>query len=721
MQQDIEAALAFHQLGNLGRAAGMYEAILAKRSEDVAALHLLGVVALQQGDLQRALCLLARAIALKPTVATFHCHIAEVHRRLGQYQLAVRECQTALALEPKYPEAANILGLVWQAQNQTAAAIAQFEEALRLDSQVADFHNNLANALRIQGDRVRAGEHFRQAIALDPNLAEAHNNLGQFLLEQHALQEALEHCRQAVRLKPDFAEAHNNLGNALREMGALEEAKACYAEALRLNPSVALVCNNMGQALQQEGKLDEAAAWYVKGLEQDSGSARIRINLASALQEQGKFSEAISNYETVLRAAPDSAEAHNGLGFARHEQGRYPEAMSHYRQAIELKPDFAAAHHNLGILREEMNDFPDAETCFREVLRHDPTHAGARAQLATMLGSRLPEADLVALRQLLAHPLLPATKKSALHFGLGHVLDVRGAYCEAAEHVEEANRLCREEWRKQGKSYNPAEHSQFVDDLIASFTKAFFRQAKDFGLETQRPVFIVGLPRSGTTLIEQILASHSQVFGAGELRLARQAFEAMPQVASLDAAPMACLPALDRGDVRRLARMHLNQLQEVSPEAARVVDKMPDNYLYLGLLAVQFPRARFIHCRRDLRDVAVSCWMTNFRHIRWARDTEHLAARFRDYRRTMDHWQSVLPVPLLEIHYEETVADLEAVARRLVSWCGLHWEPACLAFHKTRRPVRTASVAQVRQPLYSRAVARWKNYDHALSQLFSKL
>jgi hypothetical protein len=148
---------------------------------------------------------------------------------------------------------------------------------------------------------------------------------------------------------------------------------------------------------------------------------------------------------------------------------------------------------------------------------------------------------------------------------------------------------------------------------------------------------------------------------------------------------------------------------------------MPDNYFYLGLLAVLFPKATFIHCRRDLRDIAVSCWITNFRHIRWANDSKHITARFREYLRLMEHWRAVLPVQILEVDYEETVANLPDTARRLVEHCGLEWEPACLAFHEGKQPVRTASVMQVRQPLYSRSVARWRNYENHLADLFSAL
>jgi hypothetical protein len=171
-----------------------------------------------------------------------------------------------------------------------------------------------------------------------------------------------------------------------------------------------------------------------------------------------------------------------------------------------------------------------------------------------------------------------------------------------------------------------------------------------------------------------------------------------------------------------LAGRHLDALRKLDGgRADRIVDKMPDNYLYLGLLAAMFPNAVFIHCRRDLRDVAVSCWMTDFRSIRWANDPMHLASRFGQYRRLMDHWQTVLLATIHEVHYEDSVTDLEGVARRLLTACGQEWDPACLEFHRTQRPVRTASVSQVRQPVYRRSLARWKNYENELSELFSAL
>jgi hypothetical protein len=258
--------------------------------------------------------------------------------------------------------------------------------------------------------------------------------------------------------------------------------------------------------------------------------------------------------------------------------------------------------------------------------------------------------------------------------------------------------------------------------MLSVFDRDFCERLAGAGSDTRRPVFVVGLPRSGTTLIEQVLASHSRIHGAGELRLARRSFESIPDLVGRPGPPRDCVSHLDATAVRRLADEHLDRLAAIDGGVAdRIVDKMPDNYMYLGLLSVLFPRAVFVHCRRDLRDVAVSCWMTDFRSLRWANHPDHIAQRFHHYRRLMKHWRAVLTVPFLDVDYEETVSDLESVARRLVAACGLEWEPACLEFHRTERPVRTASVTQVRQPVYQRSVARWKNYEPALHDLFAAL
>ena len=286
----------------------------------------------------------------------------------------------------------------------------------------------------------------------------------------------------------------------------------------------------MGQALQEEGQLVEAMTWYRQALQRDPAAARTHCHLASAFEEQENYPDALTHYHLALQLEPACAEAHNGLGFVLHEQSKYDQAIKEYREVIRLKPDFAPGHTNLGNILEELGSFDEAEACFRTALRSDPDNAAAYSLLATMLRGKLPEDDLEAMRRLLARPHLVLGKRLALHFGMAQVLDARGAYREAAEHLRQGNGLCRELWQKQGKSYDPQVHTRLVDGLLATFTPEFFERVRGVGLDTERPIFIVGLPRSGTTLTEQILASHSQVYGAGELNYLRETFESLPQV-----------------------------------------------------------------------------------------------------------------------------------------------------------------------------------------------
>jgi tetratricopeptide (TPR) repeat protein len=712
-----------HRTGQLKPAAKLYEQLLAEDEESADALHLLGVLHHQQGDHARAVEEILRAVALRPNIPAFHANLAEAYRALGQFDRAAGCCRTALRLWPDFPEAHCNLGLALQGVGRHAEAVEQFQHALRLRPDFAEAHNNLGISLRELGQvDEEALKHFRRAVELAPDYPPARTNLGQLLLDRGQPEEALPHCREAVGLQPDLAPAHHNLGNALRALGRLVDARSAYLEAIRLDANLAKSYAHLGLVLQQDGDLSDALVWLKQAVELEPGNPDFWEYLADLHTDREAFAEAIPCWEQALALEPKRPSAHSGLGWALHEEGRSAEAGEHYRQALRLKPDFAAARVSLGGLHEEQGELAEAETAFREALKLQPTFALPHARLATLLRGKLSDADLSALEGRLADPQLADGPRARLLFALGHVLDGRGDFARAAECLERANALSAAMNRKQEREYPPVEHERFVDKLLSGFGPEFFARTLGAGLDTRRPVFVFGLPRSGTTLVEQVLASHSGVFGAGELRLGRQSFEAIPSILGRSDAPAVCVPDLDHAAIHRLAERHLEGLRVLEGKPAqRVVDKMPDNYLYLGLLTALFPQAAFIHCRRDLRDVAVSCWMTDFRSIRWANDSELIASRFRQYRRLMQHWQRVLPVPVHEVVYEQLIDDFEPEARRLLAACGLDWEPACARFHETARPVRTASVMQVRQPLYRRALARWKHYEGTLADLFARL
>jgi tetratricopeptide (TPR) repeat protein len=722
LADDLRTALGHHQRGALEPAARLYQQILDADPEHADALHLLGVLRHQQGDHAQAVETIRRAIALRPSVPAFHANLAEAYRARGQFDRAAGSCRMALRLCPDYPEALGNLGLALQGLGRLDEAVEQFRRALQLKPNAAAFHNGLGISLRELKRYDEALEAFRRAIECDAHAALAHSNLGQLLLDRGRAEEALPHVREAVRLQPDLAAAHNNLGNVLRALDRLVEARDVYSEALRLDPDLAPALANLGLTLQREGQLQDALPWMQQAVGLDPDNADGWEKLGDLRSEREEYAEAVPCYERVLALQPGRAVTHNSLGWAFQEEGRLAEAAEHYRTALRLDPNLAGAQVNLGGVHEEWGELGEAETAFRAALRLQPAYTLPHARLATLLRGKLPDADRQALEERLGDPQVRGEPRSQLLFGLAQVLDAGGDYPRAADCLREANALALEQAKRRRRDYDPILHEQFVDAMIRASDPAFFARTAGGGVDSRRPVFIFGLPRSGTTLIEQVLASHSRVHGGGEVVLVRRSFEAIPATLGRSMGPMHCLPDLDAPAVRRLAEQHLRWLQEHDGgKAERLVDKMPDNYLYLGLLATMFPHAVLIHCHRDLRDVAVSCWMTHFRNIRWANDPGHIATRFAQYRRLMDHWRTVLTLPIHEVDYVEVVSDLEGVARRLVAACGLEWEPACLEFHRTRRPVRTASVTQVRQPVYTQSVARWKNYEHELTDLFARL
>ncbi|MGA2064341.1 MAG: tetratricopeptide repeat protein [Thermoguttaceae bacterium] len=715
----LALAARHHQAGRLQAAEQIYRHILAAEPNQADALHMLGVIAYQLRKHAVAVRYIRRAIALNGTEATFHNNLGMALKDQGKLDEAVACHRRALELNPDSAEAHNNLGAALQGQGKTEEAVACYRRALELNPDYAKAHNNLGAALQDQGKPDEAAACCRRALQLKPDYAGAHNNLGNALKDQGRLDEAAACYRRALQLKPDSAEAHNNLGAALQGQGNLDEAIACYRRALELKPDYAKAHNNLGAALQGREKPDEAVACCRRALELKPDYAEAHNNLAAALQGQGKLDEAVACCRRALELKPDYAEAHNSLGSALLQQGRLEEAVACYRQVLHLE---------LGGIPGGQARLHESAACDQPVVRTPPrpaeacnTLGKAFGQLATILRGRLPEEDLLAMRQLLPEAHLRDDGRAALQFGLAQVLDARGDYSEAAEHLGEVNAARRAGLQRRKRDYDPGEYRSFISGMISTFTPEFFARASGFGLETELPVFIFGLPRSGTTLVEQMLASHSLVFGAGELRYCDETFRLLPKAVHRNDPPFDCLAGLDRETARRLARQHVGRLRALDERALRIVDKMPDNYAYLGLISALFPRARLIHCRRELRDVALSCWMTNFHAVPWAYDPDHIVARFEQYSRVMEHWRNALPSPCLAVDYEETVEDTEAVARRIVEWCGLEWEPRCLRFYETRRPVRTASAAQVRHPIYKSSVGRWKNYETPLGELFSKV
>lgn len=715
-------ALARHRAGSLDQAASMYRLILAGQPDHPGALHYLGVVEYQRGDYAEAVDLIGRAVACQPDDASCYCNLAEAQRGLGRLDEAEACCRRALALRPKYPEALLNLAVVLFRRRRFDEAEAACRTALQLREDFAAAALTLADILREQWRVDESLSMYRRALELDPNLWAAHANCGLLMIQRGEMDEGLQHCRGAVELAPSAVLPRQNLGRVLLECGRIDEAMDALGEALKLDPNSPSLCLAIGTAWFELADYVEAQRWFARALALDPESTEARCSLGDIMLERGDQDGAAALYREVLEKEPERVEAMAGLARARLDQGDVDGSVAHYRESLRLRPEAAGLYAALGHTLSTAGDLAGAVDCQRKAIERNPGCVAAYAGLLTTLGGQAAEEDIARAEELLTRPWMTENRRATLHFGLAHAYDGRADWARAAHHMVEANRFKREHLEAREMGYDRAAYASHVDRILEAFTPAFFEQVRNLGVESERPVFIVGLPRSGTTLTEQILASHPRVFGAGERPFASQTILRLPHALGRQGDPLACIPHADGPALAALADWHLDQLHKLDGgRAARIVDKMPDNYHPLGLLAALFPRARFIHCRRDVRDVALSCWITHFSQIRWAFDLEHIAHRILQYQRIVSHWGKVLPVPLLEVDYEELTADQEGVSRRLVAWLGLEWDERCLSFHRTERLVRTASVAQVRQPIYRRSVARWKHYEIMLKPLLDHL
>lgn len=721
--QQLRALLQEGQLAVVDRACAQR---LEHHPEDAEALHLRGLAALLEGNWSVAIQHLAAAVALNPQESRYQSNLGEAQRRSGDLEAALESCQGAVALQPDYREARINLGCC-------LFALKCYDEALQAFNRVLNVNPNDARTLAYRADAQRelgrlrqARRDYERALELNEGLAVAHANLGPLLMSLGELETSLSHCRRAVELAPEQGFGYLNLGRCLVALDQLDEAMDAYAEAYRRIPDSAQLCVNIAQVWLTVSDHTQAGLWFQHALAVEPEHLEARCGLAATLREDGHTEQALAELEVLREQHPESVPVLLELARTQWDEGDAEAALEHYRRVAELRPQLAYVHANIGQVLASSGAVDEAVISHRRALEINPRCVPALNGLATTLRGKLPIKEVTAISTLLEHSQLRDGALASLHNGLAHYFDSTQDYEQAAHHVLEANAL---QWRHRHKrdwSYEPAAHRRQVDSLMAIFNEAYFQRVADLGVRDETPVFIIGMPRSGTTLSEQILASHPQVYGVGERDFAGRSLHGLPAVLGRSDKPLACLDALTVPVVEVLAEQHLQHLKALAvrgakPDALRIVDKMPDNYHLLGWILTVFPRARIIHCRRDVRDVALSCWMTMFAQIPWACQLEHLAERIIDYLRLMDHWRRVLPTSIYELDYEALVADQERESRRLVEFLGLAWDPACLNYHDNNRLVRTASITQVRQPIYRRSVARWKPYEAALAPLLERL
>lgn len=514
----------------------------------------------------------------------------------------------------------------------------------------------------------------------------------------------------ALRAAPDF---HNTAGTIHSTRGDPTRAVAAYLQVLQSDPDLFDTRLDLGRCLLQ---LEDPRALehlrHAVRLKPDEGFAWFLLSLA--LQQAGELEEATRCLKTILENVPGFAEAHLELGRIEAQRGRVKQALARYEKALGLGTLPIGDELSLCHLMAELGEIDRSLAAYRDVRKRHPESLRALTQLANLAGSHLSgkeSEDLVTLAR--DSQRLSPDEQGRVHFALARICDEQGDFQGAVDHARRANRAHADDLARRGKVYRPAAHSRFVDRQIETFTAEHFAgRARRAGRKgsSKRPIFIVGMPRSGTSLVEQILASHSRVFGAGELTLIGNSLRSLPPTAEGFATPEAWIRQAPESEIGALATRYLQRLAQLDSDTLRVTDKLPENYLYLGWIASLFPDATLIHCVRNARDVALSCWLNRMVRLSWSTDLEHIAGRTHEYRRLMNWWEQVLPTPPIRVEYEELVSEPESVSRRLVDACGLVWDPGCLSFHRTRRRVATASLVQVRKPASQRSVDRWQHY-----------
>jgi tetratricopeptide (TPR) repeat protein len=639
--------------------------------------------------------------------------------RAGRLADAASRYRQAARLDPHSLAAPRMLGVVRQRQGRLSDAEHSFRAAARVAPQSPDPYIDLGGVLRQRGRLSDAAASYRRAIELKPDYAGAHNNLGIVLRELGRLDEAIASYRCAIQFELRYAEAHYNLGNALTAAGQLDEAIAHYREAIAIRPDYAEMYISLGNALHQQGRHAEAAAAYVRATEIDPSSAAAHRNLGIITTEANRPAEAAEYYRRAAAIAPDMAEAHADLGTALRTLGQFEKALAEYDTALKLRPDYADAHHNRGIALKMLGQIEAARSALQRAVQLAPRSVLSYAALAEIMRFTPGERHLAAMETLAAGlPALSVEERIALHFTLAKAYSDLAEHQACARHLSAGNALKRAQM-----TYDESAVLGRIELIREVFTPTLMREMRGLGHPTSVPVFIVGMPRSGTTLVEQVLASHPQVYGAGELGAFQEATRALRAVPPTLQPYPELVPSLTGARLSALGEDYLARTGRLAPTADRITDKMPGNFLAVGLIHLALPNARIIHVRRDPIDTCFSCFSTLFaaEHA-YSYDLGELGRYYRAYAALMRHWRALVPEEvMIDVQYETLVGDFETEARRIVAHCGLDWNEACREFHRTRRPVLTASMVQVRQPIYQSSVGRWRPFVDMLEPLLAAL
>ena len=588
----------------------------------------------------------------------------------------------------------------------TAGPVPLFREAARLHQ---------------QGKLDEAARRYSAVLSADPLQFDALHLFGVLRAQQGRLEEAVSLLRRAIDRKPESGQAHNNLGMTLNLLKRHEEAITPLERATALDPQNPLAHNNLGNALQALGRPRPAAACFERAVALKPDYVEALSNLGAALQESGRSKEAIPLLETALALNPSFIQGHLNLGVVLHALDRSDEAMACFDRVLAADPRNVPAYGQVAGIYLEMGRFAEARRYYERALEIEPRNARVLYGIVQSGTVGADDPHLATLESLAKDaPALPEDQRISLHFALGKAYADLGRHEAAFRHLQEGNAS-----KRRRIDYDEAVDLGLFGRIRAVFSAGLMESRARLGNPSARPIFILGMMRSGSTLVEQILAAHPQVFAAGERPYFDEAYKAARTTLVAPATYPETVPLFSGEQFRQLGDEYLARLEALTAgrSALRITDKMPGNFTAIGLIRLALPNARVIHTIRDPVDTCLSCFSKLFSDVQpFTYDLGELGRYYRAYARLMQHWRRVLPeAAFLDVHYEELVADFENQARRILDYCGLGWNDACLSFYEADRRVKTASQVQVRQPIYRSSVGRWRPDDAALQPLIDGL
>ena len=684
LPQAMKLAFAHQEAGKLGDAEAVLRQVLKAQPQHAQANHLLGLIAHQTGRSELAVKLIRDAIAVRPTAGLFHLNLCEILRQARRAEEAVGHGRESVRLMPDSADALSNLGVASFAAGDVDEAERCQQQALARNANLPQTLNNLGSIYRQRQNAVLAEDYYRRAIVADPANVEALNNLGALLVEQERPGEAKPLLLKTVQLAPQYADAHLNMGALFLLEEDNVKARFAFNQAVKFNPS-----------------LPEAL-----------------VGLGIIHLHAGELLEAESVLQRALTLKPRDVAALNQLGLLYTEMGHPNKALAAFDRAISENPDAEDPRISKAYLLIQLGELEAASELLNATIARLPGSISAR--LAMVKLKKVKPVD-EALRTLEAEhqrieSLRPANQVPLL-IGLGKCYDDIGEHERAFEHYLRGCAV-----KRASIDYDSANNTALVDRIIATLDAAAIERAHGAGDPSDLPIFVLGMPRSGTTLTEQIIASHSACHGAGELPDLLQTANRRGVSGDQTTYPASVLDITEH-ELAGLGASYVFGLKARNPEAARITDKMPANFYCVGLIHMILPKAKIIHVMRNPVDTCISGISKLFKNGQFhSYNLTEQGQFYVNYDRLMKHWRAVLPATAYhEVQYEALVENTEVEARALIEYCGLEWEPACLDFHKTERAVKTASVAQVRQPIYKTSLERWRRYEKHVGPLFDAL